>query len=487
VPVRRFCSVLNSSWVSPAIGKIARLSKLRRRKFSMKNFMKVFALLVAGLLFAGLLTACGADATATPAAVATTAATSATTAASSATTAAATGGAISAVAKCPSDADVICIYSSLPRTGSSKAQTDTIVKAYLLSIEDFTKGTGKVGNFKIALVDGDDATPAKGQWDAQQEAANANEAVNTQNVMVYAGTFNSGAAAVSVSIINKANMVMISPANTNDCLTVFEVSSGCKEEDLKNYYPTGSRHYFRLAARDGLQGAALAKFMKGQNIKKLFVIDDSQVYGKGLADGFVASAKSEGLELIDRASISGKETDYKTLASTIKSKSPDAIFFGGITQQQAGKLVSDIRAANIVVGGKPIPFFGGEGILENAFIKDAGIAAEGTYATIAGVRAEDLGAKAQDFLKRYRAKFGEPEAYTVFGYDLMNVTLTAIQTTNKKDRAEILKSLQAIKEFDGVLGKWSFDKNGDISLSSFVVNQVKEGKWVEISSVTVAK
>jgi branched-chain amino acid transport system substrate-binding protein len=103
------------------------------------------------------------------------------------------------------------------------------------------------------------------------------------------------------------------------------------------------------------------------------------------------------------------------------------------------------------------------------------------------VRAEELGPKAQDVLKRYRAKFGTPEAYTIFGYELMSVSLTAVKNAGKKDRAEILKAMQGIKEFDGVLGKWNFDANGDISLSSFVVNQVKDGKFVEVAQVNVTK
>jgi branched-chain amino acid transport system substrate-binding protein len=445
----------------------------------MRDSWRKVTLLTVGLLLA----ACGDTPTNTAAPNATTAAgTAATTQVGTAT-----GAAIQAVAKCPDGADVICFYSSLPRTGSSKAQTDTLVKAYQLALEDFTQGTGKVGNFRVVIVDADDATPAKGQWDAQQEAANANEAVNNPNVMLYAGPFNSGAAAVSINILNKAGMLQIAPSTTNDCLTLNEAKAGCKEDDIKNYYPTGNRHFFRLAARDALQGSALAQYMKGLNVKKVFLVDDSQVYGKGLADGFVAAAKEQGLEIIERASISGKETDYRTLAATIKAKNPDGVFFGGITQQQAGKLLADIRAAGIKAGGKDVPFFGGEGILENALIKDGGVAAEGVYASIAGVRLEEIGPKGQEVLKRYRAKYGNPEAYTIFGYELMSVSLTAIKNAGKKDRAEILKAMQNLKDFDGVLGKWSFDKNGDISLSSFVISQVKDGKWVEVAQVNVGQ
>jgi branched-chain amino acid transport system substrate-binding protein len=367
-------------------------------------------------------------------------------------------------------------------TGSSREQILTLINAMQLALDDFTGGTKKIGDLTIDFVPLDDATAAKGQWDADQEKANANKAVNDPDTLVYIGTFNSGAAKVSLPILNQAGIAMISPANTNTCLTIFDAGSGCDKSEPDVYYPNKVRNYFRLAARDDLQGQALAKFVKSLNLTKVYVIDDSQTYGKGLADGFSTAAKAAGLELIARDSIGGKESDYKSLAATIKSKNPDAIFFGGITQQQAGKLLADIRAAGIKA-----PFFGGEGILEDAFIKDGGVAAEGSYATIAGALEKDLGPKAQDVLKRYRAKYGNSQAYTIFGYEIMSVTLTAIKNAGVKDKAAVIKALSNIKDFDGVLGKWSFDANGDISLSTFVVNQVKDGKWVEQVQVSVAK
>jgi branched-chain amino acid transport system substrate-binding protein len=178
------------------------------------------------------------------------------------------------------------------------------------------------------------------------------------------------------------------------------------------------------------------------------------------------------MNVIERASINGKETDYKSLAATIKAKNPDGIMFGGISQQQGGKLLADIRAAGIKA-----PFFGGDGINEDVFIKDGGVAAEGAYASAAGVDESKLPAKGQDFLKRYRAKYGNTQQYTIYGYEAMSSALNAIKTAGKKDRAAILAAVANTKDFDGVLGKWSFDKNGDTTLTDFTVSQVKDGKW----------
>lgn len=97
--------------------------------------------------------------------------------------------------------DTIKIISSLPRTGSSKGQTDTIVNSIKLALAEVNN---KVGSFNIAYEDLDDATAAKGSWDAAREADNANRAVNDAQAVAYIGTFNSGAAKISVPILCKA-------------------------------------------------------------------------------------------------------------------------------------------------------------------------------------------------------------------------------------------------------------------------------------------
>lgn len=439
----------------------------------MKKQFRLLSLAIVTFVLTAMLAACS-SATNTAVPVATTAAAAkATTAAAApaATTAAAAPGATTAPAASGAGG-TIRIYSSLPLTGSSKEQTDTVVNAMKLALEDFTKGTNKIGDFTIDYQSLDDATAAKGQWDADQEKANANKAVNDPDAMIYLGTFNSGAAKVSIPILGGANMAMISPANTYTGLTK-NIAGITEANEPDIYYPNKVRNYFRVVTEDGVQGPAVAAYAAAlPNVKKVFVVDDSQTYGKGLADAFVLGCKANNLDCTGRASINGKESDYKSLAADIKAKAPDAIFFGGITQQQAGKLVADVRAAGIKV-----PFIGGDGINEDAFIKDGGAAAEGVYATAAGVPEDKLPAKGQDFLKRYTAKFGKPQTYTIYGYEAMTVALTAIQKAAKKDRKAILEAVTGIKDFEGLLGKWSFDKNGDTTLGDYTVYQVTDGKW----------
>src|SRR5262245_13794715 len=145
---------------------------------------------------------------------------------------------------------VIKIVSSLPRTGSAKAQPDTIVNGIRMALEE---AGWKVGDFTLKYEDLDDATATAGQWTAEKEAANADQAIKDPDVMVYIGTYNSGAAKVSIPLLNKANLLMISPANTWPGLTKPKRGDPGEPEV---YRPTGKLNYTRVVPADDIQGAA---------------------------------------------------------------------------------------------------------------------------------------------------------------------------------------------------------------------------------------
>ena len=67
------------------------------------------------------------------------------------------------------------------------------------------------------------------------------------------------------------------------------------------------------------------------------------------------------------------------------------------------------------------------------------------------------------------------------------MVLDAIKRAGKKDRAAIRDAMMATKDWDGVLGKWSFDKNGDTSLTAMSINQVKDGKFTFLKTVQAAQ
>ena len=108
---------------------------------------------------------------------------------------------------------------------------------------------------------------------------------------------------------------------------------------------------------------------------------------------------------------------------------------------------------------------GPDTLFEAAFIRDTGSHAEGTLVTFGGVPPALLEGKGRAFYERYVERFGyEPECYAASAYDTTGVILQAIERVGRADRAAITQAAFATRDFDGVLGHWSFDANGDIDL-----------------------
>ncbi|GAB4194279.1 MAG: hypothetical protein Fur006_39960 [Coleofasciculaceae cyanobacterium] len=372
--------------------------------------------------------------------------------------------------------NTVKIVSSLPMTGSAVGQNQTIVNGIKQVLEE-TNSTACDGKIKILYEGYDDATAAAGKWDPAQVTSNANKAVADKNVVAVIGHFNSGAAKLSIPILNKSNLVMVSPANTYPGLT----KPGKGEANEPNvYYPNGKRNYARVVPADDLQGVAGANWAKSLGIKKVYILDDQELYGKGLADIFEASAKKQGIQVLGHEGIDSKASDYRALMTKIKALGPDLIYFGGTTQTNAGQLIKDMR--NVGMTADKVKFMGPDGIFEKALIDAAGKDAEGVYATFGGVPAKELKGTGQKWYESYKKKYSaEPEAYAAYGYEAAKAIVNAINQVCKNDRDAIREAVLNTKDFNGVLGTWSFDQNGDTTLTTLSGNVVKNGKWEFVS------
>lgn len=364
---------------------------------------------------------------------------------------------------------VIKIVSSFPRTGSAKQQTDTIVNGIKMAIDE---AGGKVGDFTIEFLDLDDATAAAGQWTAEAETSNADQAVKDADVMAYIGTYNSGAAKISMPILNKAGLLMVSPANTWPGLTK-PGTGDPSEPDV--YRPTGKINYVRVVPADDLQGSLAADWAKEMGLKKVYILDDNEVYGRGIAQLFEERAGEIGLNVLGHESIDSKAQEFKSLMVSIKAKGPDLIYFGGTTQSKGGQIAKDLVAAGLTAK-LMVP----DGCMEEAFITSAGAENlnDRCFVTFGGLPPDKLTGAGEEFVKKYTDKYkAAPEAYAIYGYEAGKVTLEAIRRAGKKDRAAITQAALGIKDFDGALGKWSFDANGDTSMKVLSGNVVKHGKF----------
>jgi branched-chain amino acid transport system substrate-binding protein len=361
------------------------------------------------------------------------------------------------------------IVSSLPKTGSANAISTSIANGIRLALKE---RNNKVGDITMEYLDWDDASPARGNWDPAVEAANADKAIADPQVIGYIGPYNSGAAKISMPKGNSAGLAMISPSASWPGLTKPGIG---EPNEPAIYRPSGTINFFRVVPADDLQGDVGAQWAQELGAQNVFILHDGELYGKGVASVFKKSAEKRGLKVLAFDKIDPKAANYRSLAVKMKQSNPDLVYFGGTTQTNAAQLVKDMRAA-----GVNAKYMVPDGCYEQAFIDSAGReAVEGnTYVTFGGVPANQLVGEGKKFYDAYKATFGsEPEGYAAYGYESAKVLLTAIEKAPTKDRSSVLAALAATKDYNGALGTWSFDINGDTSLKTMSGLAVKDGKF----------
>jgi branched-chain amino acid transport system substrate-binding protein len=365
----------------------------------------------------------------------------------------------------------LTIYSSLPLQGDSRPQSTDVVNGEKLALQE---AGGKVGKFTIKYVSLDDATAAAGKWDPGQTSADARKAAQDPSTIAYLGEFNSGASAISIPILNEANVLQISPSNTYVGLTR---SEGADKGEPDKYYPAGKRTFGRVVPADHIQAAAQVTYQKDQGCKKTYILNDKEVYGKGIAVQVANIAKAQGLAIAGNDGIDTKAANFRSLATKIKSSGADCMFFGGITQNKGVQVFKDVNAAN-----PTMKLFGPDGVAESAFSTKLGSSVEKqTYITNPTLDPKLYPPAAQDFFSKFKQKFGnDPQPYAIYGYEAMKVALLAIQNAGDKgnDKQAVIDAFFKIKDRDSVLGKYSIDENGDTTLSDYGADRVENGKLV---------
>ena len=290
--------------------------------------------------------------------------------------------------------------------------------------------------------------------------------------MVVIGPYNSGAAKVSMPKLNAAGLVDVNPGNTWPGLT----KPGTGEPNEPDIYRPSKRvTYFRVVPADDIQGLVGARWAHELGLNRVYILHDRELYGKGIAGVFEKSAKALGMEVLGVDGIDVKAANYKSLVTKIKQKNPQLVYFGGTTQSNAGQLAKDI-----VSGGLDVKIMSPDGTFENAYIESAGKATleDRALITFGGVPASELKGKGAEFYASYKKRFNaEPEAYAAYGYECAKVSLDAVRRAGKKDREAILQAVAATKDFEGALGTWSFDKNGDTTLTTMSGNTVHDGAF----------
>jgi branched-chain amino acid transport system substrate-binding protein len=381
-------------------------------------------------------------------------------------------------ANAASGGGTLTVYSSLPLQGASKNQAEAIRNGMTLALE---QAGGRVGDYEIRYTSLDDSTAQAGAWTPEATSANARKAAQDDSTIAYLGEFNSGASAVSIPILNESGVPQNGLTNTAVGLTTDAAGSEPGEPD--KYYPSGERNYVRIVPKDDIQGAALVTMMKQDGCSKVFMTNDKEVFGAGLARNIEAGAEEQGVEVIANEGIDKNAANYRSLASSANGKGADCMVYAGITANNAVQLFKDFSAA--MPDGK---LYGPDGIAESGFAdpEEGGIPTDvgaKVKVSIAVLPPEEYGAEGQKFFEDYEAEYGDksPDPYAIYGFESMSLTLDAIKRAaaeGEVDKAAVIEQLFATRERSSVLGTYSIDENGDTTLTDYGSYRIDEGRLV---------
>jgi len=352
---------------------------------------------------------------------------------------------------------VIKIGSIGPLTGDQQAIGVDEKNGVALAVAEANAAGFTAGGKAYTLqVDGKDD-----QHDPQLAVTGAQQLVDDKVVAVV-GHLNSGASIPASAIYHDHGITQISPSATNPKLT-----------------HQGFNNVFRVVGQDISQGKADADFMvKTLGCKKVGIVDDKTAYGQGLADYVNTGVTADGATVVGREHTTDKDTDFTAQLTSLKGKSPDIIFFGGI-YPQGGPMAAQIKK----LGMTNVPLVGGDGIHSGKFLDLAGDNKDGNYASDAGPD-NTLIAGFADFNTRYKAMFGQDVVqYAPEAYDAANIIINAIKTAGGPDTAKIRDAVAATKDYKGVVQTYTFDSNGDILNAVWTLYKSVGGKWKALKTV----
>jgi branched-chain amino acid transport system substrate-binding protein len=371
----------------------------------------------------------------------------------------------------------IKIGVEMPLSGTEGSQGQPILKGVRFAVN---KVGGTINGYTLQVADYDDAV--NGVHDPQKGAQNVTAMAGDTKVVGFVGPLNSSVAKTEIPIAADAHLAMISPANTNPCLTKdnpdprFPYDAGCAglAEQLRKGNPN---NYFRTVTTDDFQGPAMADyFLQALKITKVAVGSDNQTYGKGIADAFSAEFKAKGGTLAGtRFDYDAVNTnDFKPWLTAAKAAGAQGVYVGGLTSTKG----CQVRAQMQGIFDVSTPFGGGDGLVQDSnCVKDAGAMSPNLYSSIAAVDPTHVpSAKATiDAYKKANPAPTDYTAYSIVAADSAGIMIAAIgraidanggtlPSDPTKAREAVRAEVAKTKNYSGALGSTSFDAKGDTNV-----------------------
>ena len=345
----------------------------------------------------------------------------------------------------------------------------------------------RAGGYRVGYQSCDDSSvrtgePSASPWTPATCRRSARAYSRARAVVGVIGPYASSCAASLVPVLNRAEgggLATVSATATAVGLT--HEGPGALPGEPEAHYPSGLRNFARVVAADDLQGAAAAMMAKRLGVRRLFVLDDDEPYGAGVAETVRRTASRLDIEQVGSGQWDPRARGYAELAARVKRSGADGVFLGGYHFMNGERLLRDMRA----VLGQQVRILAPDGFSEfRALIERAGAAAEGLFVTIATLAPERLPPAGRRFAKTFGRALGGPiDPYSVTTAQAAEVLLDAIAASDGT-RASVTKQLLAANVEDGLLGSFAFDAQGDMTAPGVTVYRIDRGSARVVTAIT---
>lgn len=341
------------------------------------------------------------------------------------------------------EADTIKIGLNLELSGAVAAYGNQEKEGAELAVEQINDNGGINGK-KVELVIKDNKS------DTAEAAAVAANLTTKENVVAIVGPATSGATKAQIPNVTKAKVPAVTPSGTDDSITVMN--------------DTVQEYVFRASFQDSFQGVILANYaMNNLNSKKAVIIGDvSSDYAKGLSTAFKDTYTGE---IVSEEKFNQKDKDFKAILTTIKSKDFDVIYIPGY-YEEAGLIIKQAREMGIEQ-----PILGADGFSDSKLVDIAGKENMNNIFYTAHFSENAPGSdKVKEFIEAFKAKYNSsPSSFNALAYDSVNMIAKAIEEGGAADSETITKNLASLKDFEGVTGNMTMDKNHNPEKAAIVI------------------
>ncbi len=381
---------------------------------------------------------------------------------------------------------VIKIGTDLPVSGADASSGKPAENGAHMAVDE-ANAANFIPGYTL-VFDPKDDVGAGGVHDPAVGITNVTSLIGDAAVAGIVGPFNSNVAKAEMPVANQAPILLISPSNTNTCLTQNAPDTGCIGPNnlISTLRPTGKVTYYRIATTDTHQGPVMADYLnRTLGFKNVYVIDDTETYGVGLANNFIKEWQADNGKVLGHDSIKST-TDYSGELTKVAAAKPDVIYYAGVDSTGG----TQIRKQMVSTPGlQKTPFAGGDGIQTSAFATAIGTTTGGAaYSTVAAVDATKV-PSAASFIQKYQTKYGPLGAYSAGGYDCAKIMIMAIKNaiaagakppTSSSDTTATQAFRQAVidqvakTDYNGVTGHQGFDTNGDTTNKTISIYQLAD-------------